>query len=326
MCMKRIFTLLLVTSLTFSSQSNTHADESEYLHAHIGGGLSHPPFAFFMATWYRDIVYDSSVKNASQTSLDIYVSDPVETPSPVMIWVHGGGYMAGDKAHSKELDPKPEFFTGKMGFIFVSTNYRLMQEGRYPHGVQDLANALTWVQDNIAQFGGDPEQIYLMGHSAGANMAAQVATNQEFLKQAGKDLSLLKGVILVDGNAYDLKASNINPRVQAYYGDGWQKAQAVSHVAKGKHIPPFLLLHVAGGSKLGANTEQQAIAMAGALQSANIRAELVALDHVEHFGANERIGEPDDITTNAVEQFLLSLPGEKRSPQWIPAQFSPPPK
>ncbi|MFT5350629.1 MAG: arylformamidase [Gammaproteobacteria bacterium] len=326
MIKKRIFALLLVAVAALGLLSSSYADKSEYLHAHVGGGLSHPPFSFFRTTWYRDIVYDNSTVDTSQTSLDIYVNDPVEAASPVMVWVHGGGNMAGDKAHSKELDPKPEFFTVKMGYVFVSANYRLMPEGRYPHGVQDLANALAWVQDNIADFGGDPEQIYLMGHSAGANMVAEVATHENFLKQAGKDLSLLKGVILVDGNTYDLKAANINPRLTAYYGNDWKNAQPVSHVARGKHIPPFLLLHVAGGSNLGTNTAQQAISMASALQSMDIRADVVALDHVEHFGANERIGEPGDVTTRAVEQFLLSLEGKKRTPQWIHAQPPPPPK
>lgn len=294
----------------------SHADESKYLHAHVGGALSHPPHTFFMSTWYRDIVYDKSAKDTSQTSLDLYVNAPVESPSPVMVWVHGGGYMAGDKGHSKELDPKPEFFTTRMGFVFVSTNYRLMPEGKYPLGVQDLANALAWVDNNIGEFGGDPEQIYLMGHSAGANMSAQLATNENFLKKAGKDLSLLKGVILVDGNAYDLKAADLNPRLKSYYEDNWENAQATRHIAKGKHIPPFLLLHVAGGSSLGTNTEQQAQAMAEALMASDIRAGRVALKNVEHFGANERIGEPGDITTKAVEEFLLSLPGRKKSPSW----------
>ena len=304
--------LLLVPGLN----SLLFAHESEHVHAHVGGGLSHPPHAFFMSTWYRDIVYDANSGDTTQTSLDVYVNHPADTGSPVLVWVHGGGYMAGDKAHSKELDPKPEYFTNRMGFVFVSTNYRLMPMGRYPHGVQDLANALAWVKDNIAEFGGDPGQIYLMGHSAGANMAAQVATNEDFLKRAGKSLELVKGVILVDGNAYDLQEDNINPRVEAYYGEQWKNAQATSHVAAGKDIPPFLLLHVAGGSNLGTNSEQQAKALAKALWSAGIRAELTALEGVDHFGANENIGEPDHPASNAVEEFLLSLPGKKKTPQW----------
>jgi len=86
------------------------------------------------------------------------------------------------------------------------------------------------------------------------------------------------------------------------------------------------LLHVAGGSNLGTNSEQQAISMATALQSMDIRADVVALNHVEHFGANERIGEPGDVTTKTVEQFLLLLGGKTRASQWTPAQSSPPPK
>lgn len=310
--------LLMLLLLCPGPAALVMADEREYLHAHVGGALSHPPHSFFMTTWYRDIVFDDSVKDTSQTSLDVYVNEPVKHPAPVLVWVHGGGYMAGDKGHSKELDPKPEFFTTRLGFVFVSTNYRLMPEGRYPHGLQDLANALAWVADNITEFGGDAEQIYLMGHSAGANMAAEVATNERFLRAAGKDLDLLKGVILVDGNAYELKESDLNDRNNAYYGEHWNRAQAMRHIAKDKGIPPFLLLHVAGGSDLGTNSEQQALAMAGALTSAGIRAERVALDHVEHFGANERIGEPGDPTTTSVEKFLLSLPGKKSTPSWSP--------
>ena len=308
--------LLLVLLLMPGLSASLYAHDSNHSHAHVGGGLSHPPHAFFMSTWYRDIVYDANSEDTTQTSLDVYVNHPAETNAPVLVWVHGGGYMAGDKAHSKELDPKPEYFTNRMGFVFVSTNYRLMPTGRYPHGVQDLANALAWVNENIAEFGGDPGQIYLMGHSAGANMAAQVATNEEFLQRAGKDLDLVKGVILVDGNAYDLQQDDINPGVEAYYGEQWKNAQATSHVSSAKNIPPFLLLHVAGGSDLGTNSEQQANALAKALWAASIRAEVVALDGVGHFGANERIGEPEHPASIAVEEFLLSLPGNKRNPEW----------
>ncbi|NKB38373.1 MAG: carboxylesterase family protein [Gammaproteobacteria bacterium] len=316
MLKNEFYMLLLVVLFVSGFTSTLYAHDNEHSHAHVGGGLSHPPHAFFMTTWYRDIVYDASSADTSQTSLDIYVNHPVEAASPVLVWVHGGGYMAGDKAHSKELDPKPEFFSNRMDFIFVSTNYRLMPAGRYPHGVQDLANALAWVKDNIAEFGGDPSQIYLMGHSAGANMAAQLATNDEFLKRSGKNLDLLKGVILVDGNAYDLKEDDINPGVKAYYGEQWRTAQATSNVASDKNTPPFLLMHVAGGSNLGTNTEEQATTLAKALWSANIRAEVVALEGVEHFGANDRIGDPDHPASIAVEEFLLSLPGTKKSPEW----------
>jgi hypothetical protein len=60
-------------------------------HVHIGGALSYPPYTFTHQVWYRDIVYDKSAKDTQYTSLDVYVADPVEPASPVMVWVHGGG-------------------------------------------------------------------------------------------------------------------------------------------------------------------------------------------------------------------------------------------
>ena len=308
-----------VSFLCISAGSLAH--EGELAHAHVGGGVSHPPYPFTMTTWYRDIVYDDTTQDASQTSLDLYAAEPVEPGSPVMIWVHGGGLVVGDKAHSKELDPKPEYFTSKLGYLFVSTNYRLLPEGQYPANVQDVANALAWVHDNIADFGGDPDQIYLMGHSAGATLVAQVATDETFLENAGKGLGIIKGAIVVDGSNYDLHASGSDPdRLQFSFGPDWENASAAGHIAAGKDIPPFLFLHVAGGSEFG-NSETQAVGMSQRLRAAGARADVVALDHVEHFGANERIGEPGDHTTVAVEQFLMSLPGRKRAPGWVKVEF-----
>ena len=93
----------------------------------------------------------------------------------------------------------------------------------------------------------------------------------------------------------------------------------VSKVSRGKNIPPFMLFHVTGGETLVADSEQQAVGFGDALRAANVRADIVALDHVEHFGANERIGEPGDITTIAVERFLDSITGRKTPAQWTSA-------
>jgi acetyl esterase/lipase len=236
-----------------------------------------------------------------------------------MVFVHGGGFRVGDKASSKDLDPKPEYFTSKLGYIFVSTNYRLLPEGRYPQNVQDLANALAWVSDNIAEFGGDPDRIFLMGHSAGAGLVAQVATDETFLKNAGKDLDLLNGVIANEGG-YGVETDDADSqRQEALYGPGWRDAMPVAHVEARKNIPSFLLFHVTGGDTLVADSEKQATGLATALVKAGVRTEVVALDHVEHFGANERIGESGDITTVSLEHFLDSITGRKSPARWTAA-------
>jgi acetyl esterase/lipase len=273
-----------------------------------------------MQVWYRDIVYDDSAEDDYLTSLDVYTPDPMEDGAPVMVFVHGGGYRVGDKASSKDLDPKPEYFTSKLGYVFVSTNYRLLPEGRYPTNVQDVANALAWVSDNIADFGGDPDRIFLMGHSAGAGLVAQVATDEAFLRNAGKDLDLLKGVIANEGGYGVDTGEQDAERERSLYGENWRQVVAVAKVAPRKKIPPFLLFHVTGGNTPVANSAQQAVGLGEALRKAGVRADVVGLDHVEHFGANERIGEPGDITTVSVERFLDSLTGRKSPATWTSAR------
>jgi acetyl esterase/lipase len=235
-----------------------------------------------------------------------------------MVWVHGGGFVMGDKASSKDLASKPEYFTSKLGYILVSVNYRLLPEGKYPTNIQDLADALVWVHNNIADFGGDPSQIVLMGHSAGAQLVAQVATDDQFLKKAGADLRILKGVIANEGSYGVVAAGSDTKSLAGAYGPDWRKAVAIAHVKAGKNIPPFLLLQVAGGSNAAADSELQALGFAAALRAAGVRVDVVSLDHVEHFGANERIGQPGDITTVSVERFLASIPGKKRAAKWTP--------
>jgi len=302
---------LIVTLIALVLPVRLIADERDISHVHVGGGLSHPPFSPVSLIWYQDIVFDGSSGNLKATSLDVYVPDPEIAGAPVMVYVHGGGYVVGDKAWHKDLDPKPEYFTNKLGYIFVSTNYRLLPEGKYPTNTQDVANALAWVHENITAFGGDPEQIFLMAHSAGAGLASQVGTNEVFLENAGKEMSLLKGVILIDGSNYDF--SNMAPEQRLErYGDDWSKASPVSNIGPGKNIPPYLFLHVEEGLSPGSRSAQSAADMAKALADAGIRASAVSLDHVEHFGANERIGEPGDITTVAVERFLGALRGPDR--------------
>jgi acetyl esterase/lipase len=291
---------------------------SEYHHVRIGGSLSYPPYIFTHQVWFRDIVYDNLARDTQDTSLDVYVADPLEPRSPVMVWVHGGGLVMGDKASSKDLASKPEYFTSKLGFILVSINYRLLPEGKYPRNVQDVADALAWVHAHIAEFGGDPDQMFLIGHSSGAELVAQVATDEEFLKKAGLDLRTLKGVIAVEGDYGVIGADADTPRLEASYGPQWRRALAAGNVKSAKNIPPFLLLHVAGGSSAVPDSERQALGFAAALRAAGVRVDVVSLDHVEHFGANERIGQSGDITTASVEGFLASIPGKKRAAKWMP--------
>jgi arylformamidase len=291
---------------------------AKYSHVRVGGSLAYPPFIFTHQVWFRDIVYDRASRDPQYTSLDVYVADPLEARSPVMIFVHGGGLIMGDKASSKDLASKPEYFTSKLGYILVSINYRLLPEGRYPRNVQDVADAIAWTYRNIGDFGGDPNQIFLLGHSSGAQLVAQVSTNGTFLRHARLDLRILRGVIAVEGNYGVLGPKPDEAALREKFGSEWREALPNSNVQAGKGIPPFLLLYVAGGSSVLPDSESQSLEFANALRMAGGRADTVALDHVEHFGANEHIGREGDVTTAALERFLASIPGNKRAPKWTP--------
>src|SRR5690606_25922470 len=131
-----------------------------------------------------------------------------------------------------------------LDYVFVSINYRLRDEGAYPVAPQDAANALAWVYENIAAYGGNPDNIVVMGHSAGAALTARIATDATFLENAGHDLSILQGAVLIDGGA-----------TQRVDGDG--VPAPVDQVATNENVPPILALHVGGGG----NSQQDAEAL-----------------------------------------------------------------
>ncbi len=118
--------LSLGASLAVVPSLSAHPDPRS--HVHVGGALAQIPHVFTMQTWYRDIVYDDSAEDTQFTSLDVYTPHAGAEDAPVMVFVHGGGFRVGDKASSKDLDPKPEFFVSKLGYVFVSVNYRLLPE------------------------------------------------------------------------------------------------------------------------------------------------------------------------------------------------------
>src|SRR5687767_7584915 len=113
----------------------------------------------------RDIAY-AEPKNERQL-LDVY-APAAGSNLPVVVWVHGGGWMRGSK---NEVDQKPPAFVEK-GFVFVPVNYRFIPNVTMDIIVRDVAKAAGWVHANIARHGGDPGRIFLMGHSAGAQLAA----------------------------------------------------------------------------------------------------------------------------------------------------------
>ncbi|UXN74762.1 alpha/beta hydrolase [Devosia sp. A8/3-2] len=115
-------------------------------------------------------------------------------PAPVVYFIYGGGWNRGERSDYQ--------FVGRAlaarGFVTVIADYRLVPEVRYPEFLEDNANGLRWVQDNIAQYGGDPNRVFSAGHSAGAYNAVMLALDPSFLREYGVTLSIL-GVAALSG-------------------------------------------------------------------------------------------------------------------------------
>lgn len=254
--------------------------------------------------------------------LDIYTPDrPAGKSLPVMFWIHGGGWQAGDKS---DVARKPKVLTER-GFVFVSTNYRLLPEVGMAELLGDVARSLGWVHRNIARHGGDPARIFVGGHSAGAQVAALIATDERYLKKEGVPFEVLKGSVPVDGDTYDVpKIIMTAEHRQALYGGKMftfghrQKFgndpekhvdfSAVTHVAKGKGIPPFLILYFSGNP----DTRAQAERLGSVLKAADIPVRVYGKGDSNHSRLNDDLGVPDDPATQELYKFLDSLTGRKQ--------------
>lgn len=255
------------------------------------------------------------VKNGHKRQvLDIYTAkNRPGRPVPVVFWIHGGGWQVGDKS---DVALKPKVLTER-GFVFVSTNYRLLPEVKMEVLIGDVARSLGWVHRNIAKYGGDPNRIVVGGHSAGAQLAALICTDERYLKKEGVSFDVLKGCIPVDGDTYDIPKIIMTAEFrQAIYGGKMftfghrQKFgndpvkhvdfSAVTHVARDKGIPPFLLLYFPGNP----NTRAQARRLESVLKDAGIPVTAYGKRDSNHSRLNNDLGKPDDPATAELYKFL----------------------
>lgn len=257
----------------------------------------------------RDIPYVEP-SNERQT-LDVYW--PVEGSfHPMVVWVHGGAWRIGSK---NAMQRKPQAFV-EQGYVFVAINYRFVPEASIQEIASDVAKAIAWTHRHAQDYGGDPHTIFVMGHSAGAQLAALVGTDERYLQAEGLTLKLLKGCVAVDGNTYDVaKQVEMTESMQTRpYFDSHRRLfgheamqrelSAVNHVAPGKGIPPFLILHVADFNPRTRTGLQAQFLRAALMEKGEVSAKVVAIANKTHATINADIGIPGDPTTEAVFGFV----------------------
>ena len=170
-------------------------------------------------------------------TLDIWApANPPQGKLPVVVFWYGGGWAKGDRASYA--------FAGRAlareGFLVVIPDYRKVPDVHFPAFVEDGAEALAWVHDNVAKHGGDPDRIGVMGHSAGAYQAVMLALDAKCLRAAGLDPSLIKAGVGLSG-PYDFYPFD-KPRSIAAMGQ-WPRPLETQPITNArKDAPPLLLV------------------------------------------------------------------------------------
>jgi acetyl esterase/lipase len=234
--------------------------------------------------------------------LDIYRPATSDVAArPVIVFWYGGGWTGGARQDYRFVGVA----LAQLGYLAVLPDYRLYPQVRFPQFLDDGAQAVAWVQRHAADYGGDPQRIVLMGHSAGAYMAAMLALNRRYLTQAGADPQRIVGLIGLSG-PYGLTPNTATLheifRVP-YTPRDWQVLPYVSGQA-----PPALLLHGRSDTLVWpSNTEQ----LAAALRTAGVPVDTMIYDNRGHVDMLAALSVPARARAPVLRQiadFMRALP------------------
>ena len=264
-----------------------------------GGGIAQ----FASARVSSTVVYGDHLRQ----QVDVYTPDDAVGDAPLVVFIHGGGWQNGNRAM---VQAKPQHFKDA-GFVFASAGYRLLPDAPVEQQAADIGAALRALRAQAETGGFDPDRIVLMGHSAGAHLAALVASDPSY---AGDAFGAIKGVVLLDGAGYDVAAAAARPSMalptlyKDVFGTDPARHKALSPLthAGGKDAPHWLALYVAEREEAKAQAE----ALAGALTKAGRDAKAVAISGTDHGRMNRELGtEAGKAQTEAVDAFLKRVLG-----------------
>jgi len=236
----------------------------------------------------RDLVYGPQGAADPRQVLDLF--RPAGSGWPLLIFVHGGSWIEGDKAlEVGSFDPYQNIgrFYAIRGMGVAVLNYRLQPSVTWREQVEDVATATGWLAEHIEERGGDKSRIFLMGHSAGSQLVSYVALAPWLADKLGS--AKICGVVPVSGAGFDLadaKTYELGALPEFYektfragQPDGvWQKeASATTYIRPG--LPPFLMFY---GKKEWPSLRHQNRLFAAALQKAGGRADLQVIPKLSH--------------------------------------------
>jgi arylformamidase len=236
---------------------------------------------------------------------------PPAAGSPLVVFVHGGGWKRGDK-NSATGPEKPGHYLAQ-GYGFASINYRLVPAAAVEQQAQDVADALAYLIRQAVPLGFDATRVVLMGHSAGAHLSALVGTDLQYLKKAGLGPKSLRGVVPLDGACYDVPrqiaegGGFMQDTYQQAFGGEKQRQLELSptHHAAAPNAPAFLILHVQR-----VDGAAQSKAFGEALTKSGTQVEVRGFEGrglQGHAEINRRLGDPGYPATPVVDEWLKQV-------------------
>ncbi len=221
--------------------------------------------------------------------------------APIFVMLHGGGWRFGDKANTRVWRVKVGHWVPQ-GALVISVNTRLMPTADPIDQTRDLGRALAMIQQNAVNWGGDPDKIILMGHSAGAHVAALLATRNDIRQTAG--LHPLAGTILLDSASLDVQMMMHGDPTRLHrnaFGNDpafWQAASPATHVSRNEG--PFLI--ICSAQRATACPNARSFGAAATARGNSVTIMPVALSHMD---INARLGEPNSYTA-AIDNWIAA--------------------
>ena len=240
----------------------------------------------------RDLAYGADPLQ----KLDVFKPEAAGSKRPVLLFVHGGGFVRGDKRPpGSPFNDNMMLWANSQGVVGVNINYRLAPKDPWPAGAKDLASAIAWTRANIARYGGDPDRIFIWGHSAGANHVADYVAHPEV---RGAEFAGVKGAIIM--SAFYGAAAPTTP--SAYYGtdaklqtldasvDALTRSKLPLFIANAEYDPPQFKAYTA--------------ALNASLAKAGRKAPYVyGTDH-DHFSEGLAVGTSDVSVTKPLMEWI----------------------
>ncbi len=187
----------------------------------------------------RNLAYGEDARQI----LDVY--QPIwRAGAPVVIFIHGGAYVRGDKDAYGEMYGNVATWFARHGALGINATYRLAPAAKWPSGADDVRGMVKWAQDNAARFGGDGHRVYLVGHSAGATHVASYVFDKSLQPAGGPGVA---GAVLISGRyRLDYDPADPNGRnMQAYFGDDastYAARSPINHIKDGPSVPVFTVV------------------------------------------------------------------------------------